>query len=276
MKKDVWDKKIDLGLKKKALEEKFGMSFSETNENLSPDLEMQWLNYIEKFEEQWAKQEMITVWECLGKPKVKPVIKLTDKELSEELDALFELMVLNGLSLSTICEVEERELYRFITEELFPYEMEDMRIAGMQTCFTYEEFHPNAKYDIEQAYDYLLTSTLGKYKNVDGIGYDLLYIDTENHLDAKNNAISKQVITKKINNFLDSFDYFEIISNKITDIKINEEETDAELNFQIHYKGCFNNNAEFMEYQGKGKLMLKPSEYGGWDIYQLNLPGLQL
>ena len=38
--------------------------------------------------------------------------------------------------------------YRFITEELFEHEMDDVHVKGMFTHFTYEEFHPNHDYDL--------------------------------------------------------------------------------------------------------------------------------
>ncbi len=275
MKNKDLNKKIDLGLKKKKLQEKFGMEFSGANENISAEMETEWLNYIEKFEEQWEKHETISVWERIGKPNCRPIGELSEKEMATELEGLLELMELNGVSLSTICEVEDKELYRFIIEELFQYEMDDMRVAGMQTCFTYEEFHPNAKLDIEQAYEYLLTSTLRKRMNVSGTGYDLLYIDTNNFMDLNNNRIDKGTIEKQITDFLNSFDYFKLVSNEIADININEQETDAELIFSIHYEGCFNNNPESIKYKGDGTLNLKPSEYGGWDIYNINMPGLK-
>ena len=49
----------------------------------------------------------------------------------------------NSIQLDTICDVEEREIYRFVTEELFSHKMDNMRIPGMMACFIYEEFHPN-------------------------------------------------------------------------------------------------------------------------------------
>lgn len=275
MKDDDINKKIDLGLKKKKLQEKFGMTFSGTREDLSHEMEEEWLNYIEKFEEQWEKHETISVWEYIRKPICKSVSELSEKEIPTELDALLELMQNNGVSLSALGEVEDKELYRFITEELFPYEMDNMRVAGMQSCFTYEDFHPNATLDIEHAFEYLLTSTFRKSSNVSGTGYDLLYIDTDNYLDSDNNRIEKETIEKQITDFLNSFDYFKIVSNEITSITINEQKTDAELLFQIHYKGCFDNNPESIDYKGLGTLKLKPSEYGGWSIYHINMPGLR-
>ena len=118
--------------------------------------------------------------------------------------------------------------------------------------------------------------TLAKSKNIGGEGYDLLYIDTNNYHDVEGNPLDKKHVQNSINNFLHSFDYFEIISNKIKNITINEEKTDAELSFDIHYKGCNNNNTEAVDFKGNGTFRLKPSEYGGWDVYHITMPGLKI
>lgn len=54
------------------------------------------------------------------------------------------------------------------------------------------------------------------------------------------------------------------------------DKTDATLSFTIDYKGCFNNSSEFVAYKGNGIFRLKPTEYGGWDIYHINIPGLKI
>ena len=48
---DDYNKKIENGLKKKELEEKYGAHFSEFNES-PPEIEGQWLNSIDEFEKQ--------------------------------------------------------------------------------------------------------------------------------------------------------------------------------------------------------------------------------
>jgi hypothetical protein len=276
MNEHFWNKKIDLGIKKKEMEEKFGMVFSGINEELSTELEYEWLDYIEKFEEHCATLKTTTVWEYIGKPEYKIVNELSNDEILVELNALLELMQIKGVSLNTICEVENYELYRFITEELFPYEIDDMHIPGMQTCFTYEDFHPNAQLDIEQAYDYFLTFTLGKSPNVGGTGYDLLYIDTENYFNKIGEKIDSLALITFLNNYLNAFDFFTIESHKITNIAINSEKNEALLKFNIQYKGCFNQSSETIPFKGEGTFKLKPSEYGGWSIYSIEMPGLSL
>lgn len=278
MKKNEDDKlnqKIDNELKKKELADKYGADFG-SESNLSPELENEWLNYIEEFEKQFQNTEQISVWEFIGKPSYKMQDELNHDEISSELQRLFDIMNENNIYLDVLCEVDDKELHRFITEELFKEEVDNVRIKGMMTNFIYEEFHPNARYDIEMAYEYFFHSTLKKDKNVDGSGYDLLYVDTKNYRNKKNEHIDEEVVLKKVNDFLRSFDYFEIVSNEIQEIKINEEETDAHIDFKIHFNGRYHNNSESVVFHGNGFFKLNPSEYGGWDIYHINMPGLAI
>jgi len=272
---DYYDKKIDNELKKKELEQKYGAHFSEFSE-LPPEMENQWLNSIEEFEKQFDNAKRTTVWEYMNKPDYKKKDELKPHEISNELNRLFELLAENNISLSTLCEVEDAELYRFITEELFQHEMDDIRIPGMMSCFTYEEFHPNAKLDIEEAIDYFFRMTMAKMENIGGDGYDLLYVDTDNHKDSDGNKIDKQKVIDCINNFLDSFDSFEVVTYNEKTFEINQEKTDAKVTFTIHFKGLFENSSETCDFKGDGCFKLKPSKYDGWEMYHIDFPGLSI
>jgi hypothetical protein len=273
---DELDKKIDIELRKKEFEKKYGASFSPTNNNISPELENEWLNYIEQFEQQFEKKETIAVWDYLGKPVFRKVSEIDSEAISGELDYLMNYMNDHQIVLYTLCQVDEKELYRFITEELFIHEIDNIRIKGMNTSFIYEEFYPNAEYDIRSAYDYFFRSTMAKRQKVGGEGYDMLFIDVKNYKDQNGNKLDKEMVSKAINTFLDSFDYFEFITNEIISVDINEDKTDAKLNFEIEYKGRFNQSAEFMLLKGNGCFQIKPSDYGGWDIYNIRMPGLKI
>jgi len=239
-------------------------------------MENQWLNSIEEFEKQFDNAKRTTVWEYMDKPDYKKKDELKPHEISNELNRLFELLAESNISLSTLCEVDDAELYRFITEELFQHEMDDIRIPGMMSCFTYEEFHPNAKLDIEEAIDYFFRMTMAKMENIGGDGYDLLYVDTENHQDSAGSKIDKQKVVNCINNFLDSFDKFEVVTYNEKTFEINQEKTDAKVTFTIHFKGLFENSSETYDFRDDGCFKLKPGEYGGWEMYHIDLPGLSI
>ncbi|MGC9331333.1 MAG: hypothetical protein ACP5DZ_05570 [Bacteroidales bacterium] len=106
--------------------------------------------------------------------------------------------------------------------------------------------------------------TMGKFKNIDGKGYDLLYIDTDNYMDTAGNKIPKKEIEKRINNYLKAYDSSEFIKQKITDIQINDEENDAVAIMDVNYKAWVENKKLSENFQGKANFRLRPSEYGGW------------
>jgi hypothetical protein len=270
---DQINKKIDIELKKKELEKKYEATFFINDSNISPELEDEWVNHIEQFEQQFEKKDTISVWEYLGKPAFIKADEIAPEKIADALNRLLEFMSENQIELDTLCPVDDKVLYQFITDELFFCEIDNIRIKDMNTCFIYEEFHPNAEYDIRSAYEYFFKCIMSKMKNIGGEGYDLLNIDTDNYKNSEGIVLDKNEVIKKINTLLDSFDYFEFITNEIKDITINPDITDAKLNFEIEYKGRFKNSLEYIVFDGKGHFRLKPSEYGGWDIYNINMPG---
>lgn len=82
-KDEFYNKKIDLEQKKKKLAEKFGAQFNHSND-LPPEIESDWLGYIEEFEEQFNGAQKITVWEYIGKPDFKKLDEMNDAEIAAE------------------------------------------------------------------------------------------------------------------------------------------------------------------------------------------------
>ncbi|MEA1874633.1 MAG: hypothetical protein U9N51_09450 [Bacteroidota bacterium] len=269
--KDI-DRKIDNELKKKALEKKYGAMFGGTTD-LPLEIEKQWLDHIEAFEEKYENAERIKIFKLIGEPKFKPEHELTDEVFSHEIDRLYQVLIENDIALDTLAEVDDREIYRFITEELFYEEVDDMKIPGLRSCFIYEDFHPNARLDIELSIDNFMNFTLGKYDNISGNGYDLAYVDTENFINADGKQVPEKQIVKQINDYLKSYDSFEILKQEIVDIQINEDETDATVKMNLNYNAWIENGKIHQNYCGIATFKLVPSIYGGWGIYQIDMPG---
>ncbi len=137
-------------LKKMKLSLEFGASFSSEvdNKELDPLIESLFLDNIEKYEREYKKVKPISVFEFIGKPEFRKTDTITDHEIRVELNHMIYILNQNQISLDTLCNVDDREIYRFITEELLLEEMDNMRIPGMTHHYIYEEFHPNHEYDI--------------------------------------------------------------------------------------------------------------------------------
>lgn len=134
--------------KRNELKDRFGMTFDRVAENVPPEMEADFLSYVEEFERQWENRRTITVRKFLNEPDVRPFNEIPEHELAAELARLTAIMHDYDVRLDFICPVSDEIAYRFIVDELFDQEIDDIRIDGMTHAFIYEEFHPNALYDI--------------------------------------------------------------------------------------------------------------------------------
>ncbi|MBL0340882.1 MAG: hypothetical protein IPP71_08125 [Bacteroidetes bacterium] len=90
-----------------------------------------------------------TFHEYFGKPKFRPVDNISNEQMPAELKKLQEVMKEHHVIITTYTEVSDRDLYRFITKDLF-----SMLTTGefySTTKIVYEEFHPNREYLIKKA-----------------------------------------------------------------------------------------------------------------------------
>lgn len=132
------------------MQAEFGAMFGETSPDMSPEMEHAFLKNVMQFEQEWMNRKIITVYELVGKPSFKPMAELNDDEVKQETRRLLEHMAAHKVVLEAKGRYTAEVIYQFITEELFHHETDDMRASGMTKHFSYEEFHPNHRLDIEE------------------------------------------------------------------------------------------------------------------------------
>ncbi|MEP6750275.1 MAG: hypothetical protein ABJB86_21230 [Bacteroidota bacterium] len=120
----------------------------ESDENLSPELENEFLKNILAFEHRYSKIKMVKIADLLGNPVVEKAAKLNDDAIIEAYNDLAELLAQKNIVVEFTKPRDERFKYRFITEELFEHETDDMQVAGMTKYFNYEEFNPDHEAEI--------------------------------------------------------------------------------------------------------------------------------
>lgn len=221
---------------KKKMEEEFGAASQWSSPDLSPEMENDFLKHIMEFENAWKNTKKTTVYEFLGKPVFRRVENLQPEEISAELERMYTLMEKNQISLDTICEVPDDELYRFITEELFNEEIDDVRIEGMMSCYTYEEFHPNHEYDLNRYANDFIQSYLDK------TSYDYLH---EISSDASKSDWHKH--------FRDAFSRFDVQKFEIESLNYNLETAKAEVGFECDIQAKVEGASDLFRFVGKGK-----------------------
>src|SRR5450759_619983 len=121
----------------------------QTDSELPAGIENQFLNYIMAYEKQAVERKMIKIFDKIERPNhFKPGNEIPEDEIEYAWNNLDEYLRKDSIELS-VCSpsISDRELDRFTTEELFNHEMNDMNVPGMMSCFTYDEFYPDYKYD---------------------------------------------------------------------------------------------------------------------------------
>lgn len=139
-------------LKMKLMLERGAQFVTGNKEELPAGVENEFLRNIIEYEKQFDEHKTIKVFDKIGRPlHFKPVGEISDDGMETAWKELREYLSEYNIDLS-VCSpnVSLRELYRFTTEELFKYEMDEIDIPGMMTGFIYDEFYPDPVYDNSQ------------------------------------------------------------------------------------------------------------------------------
>jgi len=253
---------------KLSLEHGMDLSKSFSDPDLPPEVEGEFLDYIKQWEEQFALQKKIVIYDLLEKPAYIPVADLGEAQIKPELERVMEMLNKHSIAVDTLCDVEDRELYRFITEELFKEEMDDIRIDGMIHCFTYEEFHPNHEYDIKNRCEEILDHLFDNERDSNLVPWGLA-----NNVVIGDNTLTKEALNEKICNFRDSFSSFTKNETEVVSVTLNEDNSKGEAIFHIDYTGCIDGSVETMQFNTRCTFYLQ-CEHEWWVIYKLSLPGI--
>ncbi|HCA80893.1 MAG TPA: hypothetical protein DEP53_14285 [Bacteroidetes bacterium] len=252
--------------KKREIEEKYGARFSKEESAIPPDVESEWLNYIEEFERQFENAKRVTVRGYLGFPLFKPISEIAAKNLAAELDDVLVLLDQNDISVDCLADVSDEDLYQFITTELINEEIDDMRIEGMMTCFIYEEFHPNDDYDARRGAEHFLWDLFERYED---------YVVERFAEDEKYDPSGKRISAGDLKSLFGSF-YRRHAAFTFQKFECLECELDGEyatVRLEGRWSGILADSLTPVSHEGVAEIRMKKSPYGGYDVIRANIPG---
>jgi hypothetical protein len=238
------------------------------SEDIPPDVENQFLKQIINFHKQHENSGLTTVYQYIGEPEYNHVNDLSDKEVKTELKRLMKLMVKNGVSLSVLAQTPDRDVYRFITEELFKHEIENVKLKGWVNQFIYEEFHPNADYDIKNTVAECLQSVFVKGSPF----FEDRYSD-----DLKNSiglSLDVEDLHSRIHEFWAGWNSVKLEDLNYTAIEIDDEKQSAHIVCDVEYKVQKEKGKRFKKENTVAEFNLKASNVveGWWEIAQISCP----
>jgi hypothetical protein len=267
---DIENLRLENEIKKIKLSLEHGTDLSGqlSDAELPPEVEGKFLDYIQQFEDEFAKRRTILVYDLAGRPECRPEAEIPEDEISAELKTVLNILHINSISITTICDVPERELYRFITEELFNVETNDIRIPGMSHGFIYEEFHPNHEHDIKNRVTELVEYLFDKEKEN---ATDLWELADE--VETGDKVFPKKDLIEKLAHFRDAFSSFTVHDFSINVITASDADDNGEAHCTIHYSADIEGSAETMDFEGESAFCLK-RQYEWWMITKFEIPGV--
>ena len=257
--------KAENALLKLKLEMEHGMLANDTSK-LDAEMENQWLNNIYDFEKQFQEGRRIKVYDMLGRPDFRKHDELNGEEISAELDRLYDILEENQISFDCICEYEDAVIYRFITEELFSHEMDDIRVEGMTHHFIYEEFHPNHEYDLKryatEFIEKLLKNKWSPEFDETDLAESVLFAGKE----YGHRSFSKIILT-----FQEAYRSFKLETMNIEHVEFDVEKEFASVRLHLVYAANPLNGSS-ATYTGTCFLTFK-LKWNYWSICGIQLPG---
>jgi hypothetical protein len=167
-KKTTEELKFEKELKKLKLSAEHGAPFldakKDQHEAHPDDMNVDFLARMKEIEDAIHKPNEKTIRELLGFPNFPQVDALDDDEIGAALELVTIALANENIHIDVIHPTPEREIYRFITEEVMEHEAGIAGVGGMNLHLIYEEFYPNFAKDIESDVHDLLHFLCRGYK----------------------------------------------------------------------------------------------------------------
>jgi hypothetical protein len=244
-------------------------AFIVTDKDLAPDIEHLFLQNVQQWEAAYKDAKSIKVYDLIKRPEFRPAATLNNEELIRELERLTHIMNQNCICLHVQGKYDPGLIYRFITEELFEYETDDLQVPGMTQNFTYEEFHPNHKLDIQRrTMDFFEDWFERKFNEY---SWEL----NEEFILPNGQILTKQDVLRKIQQVFASYASFSNVQFAIGETSFQfDDEQGTGLG---HAEGAVKYSAiteagEMVHIEGPFKLYMS-HEYSWWNIFYFVFPG---
>jgi hypothetical protein len=111
------------------------------------DDENLFLEEIKKFEKEHKKSRIVNVYKLINKPKFQKLVDIDNKFLKEQYEKIILLLDEKNIIVHFKNDYPLKEKYRFITEEIFNQDVEDVSCSNLHINFIYEDFHPEMDED---------------------------------------------------------------------------------------------------------------------------------
>lgn len=244
----------------------------EGSENLPPEIENEFLKNILAFEHRFAGTKMAKLFDLLDRPLFKKAADLDDDNISKELEDLNELLEQKNMVVEFLRPRDDRFKYKFITEELFDHETDDLQLEGVTKYFAYEDFYPDHEMEIEEQSINFLSDWFERKISAGS------YYLGEQYIQPDGKVLTKEDLIKKINLVFEAYTDFEESKYALNEIKYDLNSNAGNPNEGMGFSEGLTKYTAVLE-NGDKKVIEGPfkfyfsREFGSWRIFFFYLTG---
>ena len=198
-------------LMKLKLQAEFGAMFG-GNTNLPPEIEQEFLKHVMAYEQHHTTAPLVMIFDYLGRPEYPLAAVLSESELEASLEKLENLLREKQILLDFgEAELPAAAKYDFVTNEVFPLQIQEPPPGIGNLVFSYEDFHPDHQRYMEEIVADFMRDFFG------------------NHFDEDTDYLSRQLVSDKgpvtIAAFIEAVERFQGLFAGIKDYAYNISET---------------------------------------------------
>ncbi len=240
---------------KAKIQAQYGGVHGNGNRDTPPEILNSFLNNVIAFEEAMHNSKEVLLNDFIGRPEFPKEEDLNDEQLTKELTRFTDLLLSNNIVCINICPVEDRLLYKFLTEELIEQTVSDKSVPGMTTNFIYEDFHPDHKYDSRERCEEFI----------------YLFFGPNFHQFISHSTYDKIKNIVDLCDFHNAFEEFSNVKFEFVDADVAPKECirKATISFDAHVFA----NGTPIHYEGEATFELR-YEYDWWMVVAARLPGM--
>ena len=247
-------------------------AFFFTDDEVPPEIESLFLHNVSEFEKAWQHAKLVKIFDIIGQPVLPDPKQIEPSQLDETIESVLDLLNDKNITIEKPAAVEPREFYRFLIEELFIQEIEDIKVEGFFRGFDYYEFHPDHKQEIRAITERFIDNWFRK--NTEGLKWDLC---SEIILKNKNQLVSIEDVMILVNRYFDSITLLTAGHFQIRNIQFDSKMETDHLTGQAEGLIYYEMESDYMHSKKVGgpfRIYLN-DEYGYWNIEYFDIPGFE-
>ena len=190
--------------------------------------------------------------------------------VKKELKKLLTLLRKKGILVETLSGVGDKEMYRFVTEEIFRQEIQNIRMPNWTIHMLYEEFHPSDEFDIKNQCGTALAFLFDK----SFITADFVFMDEmKSHLGL---GMDKEELIEKIDTFKLGYNQIQFIGAQFKSVDLDPDNGTAHISVVADFRTQTQKGRRFKNETAEVDFKLvKDPNTQFWMIEQMTYDALQ-